>query len=664
MPQPQNGAMTMAEALKLALQHHQSGALQEAEGIYRQILAADPRQVDALRLMGVLAQQCGQFPIAETYLNQALAVDPHLAPVLLNLGQVLREMGRPDEAEQHYRRLLAITPEEVHALGQLGRLLLDRKAYDEAEPMFRRALELRPDQVDVLNNLGNLLKAQWRMEEAQVCYEKALSLDPERFELLVNIGMFFKEHDELEQAIDYLKRAEAVQPDTLMVCVEMGNALLEQCRFDDVIKLYRDYLSRHPDAEMVHSNLVITMDHTPYLDDAEIQAERRRWGKQFGDLGVTETHNNTPDPERKLRIGYISGYFYDHSAAYAFAAPILHHNPEAYEVIIYRSSTTVSDDFVTEKFRAAAKHWREVGHLSDDELEALIRKDQVDILIDLSGQAVHNRLRVCARRPAPVQISAWGYLHGTGLTEIDYLFSDIHMIPEAQTGHFAEQIYHLPCGAHLMGFCPSPDVGPLPALKNGYITMGAMVRPNKLTEPVIPLWGEVLRKIPESRFILKLPNRNMRYFTKKIMDQFAQCGVDMARVHLKGWSTQEEHLKVYNEIDFQLDTYPASASITGLESLRMGTPLVAWSSDCMNSRLLAAYMTHLDMDDWVAHSPEEYVQIAIRKAKNLQELADLSTSLRERFDASILGDHAAYALAVEHAYRDVWQRWCSKQITN
>ncbi|MBF0590246.1 MAG: tetratricopeptide repeat protein, partial [Magnetococcales bacterium] len=502
-----------------------------------------------------------------------------------------------------------------------------------------------------------------RLEQAISCYRQALAMQPDDFEIRLDLGVVCGMDDHPEEAIHHFEQCWKMRPDDARSCIALSDAYVSVGRFDEAIAISRSYLARFPDHETVHSNLIIYMDHTPSLEDAEIQAERKAWGRRFCPvLTARKPLANSPDPQRKLKIGYVSSYFHNHSAANAFAAPMVHHDPEHYETFAYQTLVG-SGDFVTDIFKSRTTHWREVERLSDDQLEALIRQDGIDILVDLMGHAGHNRLRIFARRPAPVSVSAWGYDHGTGLEAMDYLFSDPLAIPPESRCHFAEEIYDLPCGIHLMPFLTMPKAGPLPALKNGYLTLGVFARSNKISQPMIPMWAEILRQIPESRLFLKLSQRNMDYFRPMLTERFVNEGIDPARIRVEGWTPQRAHFKLYREIDFQLDTYPTGAAVTGLESLRMGVPLVSLYGANHASRYTASFMHNLGVEGWVATTREAYVERAVERAADLPALAALRASLRERFDASLLGDHLSYARAVEAAYRQMWHRWCAEQGT-
>ncbi|MBF0587587.1 MAG: tetratricopeptide repeat protein [Magnetococcales bacterium] len=655
-----NQTVTLDEALQIGLKHHQAGEHQQAESIYRQILAVEPTQIEALHLMGILASQNNQLEMAERYFQQALAINPEMAQVHANLANLLYTQQRFDEAKEHYQCSVEINPNNPLFLEHYALLLMEQGILDEAEPLMRRLITLQPDRADHHNNLGSLLVTKEDFSEAEACYQKALQLAPEQYGYLMNTGLMYMKKGAPNKALPLYLNGAKLKPDHENTSISLGRAYHELGRFQEAQAVYKNYLSRHSKAHHTHSNLIITLDHTPNLDDADIQSERRRWGAQF-DAMTQPHHDNTPDPERRLRIGYVSGYFCDHSAANAFAAPILHHDPTQFELFLYSTAKSSQTDPATQQFMAASgNNWRDVAQLDQPQLEALIRQDRIDILLDLTGHAVNHRLTVFARRPAPVQITAWGWQHGTGLTAMDYMFTDLISLPKAKAHLWSETPYYLPTGVHLLNFNSMPDVGPLPALTNGHLTLGALSRPDKISEQSISLWANLLHAIPKSHFILKISCPIEDYFGGTFLEHFKQAGIDPKRIRIEGKTDQWRHLQVLNEIDFQLDSHPVCSSVSGLESLRMGVPVLTRISDRFSSRHMATYNHLVGADDWVVTNDAEFVRVGQQMGKKLEELAQLRGTLRQRFDNSLLGDHDAFARVVEKAYRDIWRRWCDK----
>ncbi len=661
MPHPSPPqTVTIEQALHIAIQHHQAGERRQAQAILQHVVAQDPQQVQTLYAWACEAYNNTQMDQAASILQLLLEVAPEMLDARCKLGDILCRRMHYQEAREHYQHAFEARPDHTDALSGLIKCMIHLKQDAEVVALLKQVMARFPGQdLAVLTIFGTAYGQNKKNAEAIECFERVLALHPEHFDTLLSLGVMYHLDDNIERAIGYFERCLKMDPTSSKAALSLADSYGLLGRMEEAIETTRAYLAHARQDAEAHSNLTVHMDHAPFLGDAAIQAERKQWAKRFCGKPPLVRHANRPDPERRLRIGYVSGYFRNHSAANAFAAPILHHDPDQFEVYLYNTVFSNADE-VTERFKNAAAQWREVELLPPQNLLEMIREDGIDILVDLASHALNNRLRVFAYRPAPISVSAWGYDHGTGLEAMDYLFSDPVTMPEAQRQHFAETIYDLPCGIHLLPFVEMPEVAPLPALKNGYITLGSFTRSNKISEPMIPLWAKILRQIPESRFILKLSHRNMEHMRPLLQARFADQGVEAERLRIEGWTPQQVHFQRYGEIDFQLDTYPACAAVTGLESLRMGVPLVSWYGDNHASRYTAAFMHNLGVEGWIGRSPEEYVQVALHQAADIPSLVALRGSLRARFDASPLGDHQAYAGAVEAAYREMWRRWCAQ----
>ncbi|MBF0589559.1 MAG: hypothetical protein HQL53_10565 [Magnetococcales bacterium] len=308
--------------------------------------------------------------------------------------------------------------------------------------------------------------------------------------------------------------------------------------------------------------------------------------------------------------------------------------------------------------RATFYRWHEVNRWSDERLSGQIRKDKIDILVDLSGHSTGNRLSVLATKPAPVQITAWGYGVGCGLRAMDYLIQDLSTFPVDHRGCLTEQVLDLPCQAHLLPLSDYPKPGPLPARSNGFITLGTFSRPDRLNVATFDLWAKVLQRYPECCLFWKASMRYPQVHDAWFKDQLGSRGIAHERLTVQGHSSQEEHLAAMTRVDFALDSYPHGGGVSHLELLRMGIPVVSRWGSPVTGRGTGTFLKILNMDNWIADSTEEYVAIVGQQMKNLDGLETLREVLRKRFDASILGDHRNYALEVERAYRLVWERWC------
>jgi predicted O-linked N-acetylglucosamine transferase (SPINDLY family) len=612
-------------ALIQARAHHQASRFAEAEAIYRQVLAADPSNDAALHLLGVLANQLGHPDASIALIGRAIEIEPRMASYHSNLGAAYQALGRLDEAVGCYGRALALKPDHVDALNNQGAALQALGQPQAALASFEQSLKLRSNHAETLTNAGISLRILGRLDEAETQLRRALQLQPAYSEALTNLASTLQVAGRLTESATAWRRA------------------MELC----------------PDSPTAHSGLIFMLDMLPEAA-AEAQAERHRWNARFGQRWKTEplAHRNTPDPERRLRVGYVSADFFRHSVATAVMPILRAHDHTQIEVVCY--SGVIAPDAITAEVQALADVWHDVRNLSDDRLVELIQADGIDILVDLSGHSGGNRLPVFGRKPAPVQVTAWGYAAGTGLDAIDAFLADPVTVPAERRHEFAEEVVDLP---NMLCFEPPrdvPPVGPLPAARSGVVTFGSFHRLPRLSNDVLDRWGRLVAAVPGSSMLLKASGLDDAANRERIVAAFGQHGVAADRLTILGGTSREEHLAAHQRVDIHLDTFPQGGGVTTLEALTMGLPSVTQLGEGITGRVSASLLTTLGLSRLIAQTPEEYLAIVYRLAGDLEGLARERATLRERLLASSIGNVQVYTRAVEDVYRALWRRWCGR----
>jgi protein O-GlcNAc transferase len=641
----------------VSLHQLRGDAASEAAGLDR-LLALRPHQAQLWGRRGVLAFMAEELELACTHFARAAELDPTSADAWTNLGAAQLRLGRLAEAETSQRRAVAADPSSLAALNNLGNALVARSRWAEAAPLLERVVQHAPTDANGWVNLGHALRGMRRYPDALVAYERALELRPDDPIALDGIGFTLFEQGDDRRAISYHERALALLPDNADINEHLGVALLSAGRLGEAAARLRRCLEIDPERSGAHSNLIFVLDLTQG-GEAATQEERRRWNAQFG-RGAAEgrpPHRNSPDPTRRLRVGYVSGDFRHHSAANAILPILRNHDHGEVEIVCY--STVITPDQVTAEIRALADRWHDVATVSDDDLDALIRADQIDILIDLSGHSGGNRLMVFARQPAPIQVTAWGYIASTGLEAMQYLLGDPVVTPPEDRASYIEEIVDLPSVICYEPPPAAPAIAPLPARERGYVTFGAFNRLPKISAGSVEAWARVLAAVPSSRLIIKFSGADLPQNREHLLGSLAAHGVQPERVTLLGGTPQPEHLAAHAEIDLMLDTFPQSGGVTTLDALLMGVPVVSLLGKRVTGRISASFLTSLGLADLVARTPDEYVEIAARLAGDLDRLAHERATLRDRMLASPVANAAQYTRAVEAAYRELWQRWCA-----
>ena len=649
-------------------------SMSSAVACYRRALELKPDYAEAHNNLGIALQAQGQLDAAVACCRRALELKPDYAEAHNNLGAALQAQGQLEKASACYRRALQLKPDFAEPRNNLGRIspqyhydlgytFADHGRLDEAMACFRRALNLKPDYAAAHNSLGMAWNRLGKVNEAIACCNRALELEPNFADAHNNLGIIFKEQGKLDDAATCFQRAVELLPSFAEAHSNLGNALREQGKLDDALACFRRALALKPDSAKVHSNLLLTLNYGSADDAKALYEAHRLWHRQHAE-SLPKTimpHANERSVDRRLRVGYVSPDFRQHSVAF-FLEPILaQHDPHQVEVFCYAEVST--PDVVTVRLRSLAHHWRATFGRSDDELAALIRADGIDVLVDLAGHMGDNRLLVFARKPAPVQVTYLGYPNTTGLQTIDYRLTDEVADPPGTTeAYYSEELLRLP-GSFLCYRPPvnSPLLGDAPVLARGQITFGSFNALAKVSSETVALWSDVLAAVPGSRLLLKSQALSDEGVCRRVRERFTERGVDVRRLELCGFKPSlAEHLRVYQEVDIALDTFPYNGTTTTCEALWMGVPVVTLAGNTHVSRVGASLLKCVGLGDLVASTPADYVGIARRLATEREELIHWRTGLRERVSASPLCDELSFTRRLEAAYRGMWQRWCAK----
>jgi predicted O-linked N-acetylglucosamine transferase (SPINDLY family) len=676
--------------IEIALQHHRAGRLQRAEALYEKM----PGNPDAMHLRGIIAHQLNKNSEAIALITEAINADPSNAAYCSSIEFAYRALNRLDDVIACYQKLLVHAPDNVDARGALGRALEEQGRLDEAADCYRRALALKPDLVDLHyrlgslfhlqnklddavacyrnalmlepgnaamhTNLGNALRAQHKFDEAKSSYLQAIALKPDLAEAHGNLGLTLMDLGHLDHAIGCYEAALALKPDFAEAHSNQGIALHRQGMPDEALVCYKKALALKPDFTDAYQSLLFSMLCSARYSPAEIFAEHQRFAQQFetplkpGRPG----HSNSRDPRKRLKIGYVSPDFRNHPVA-IFMEPVLAcHDKLQFEVFCYYNHACV--DAVTQRIRALADHWVQCQYLSDEQLTTQIRADGIDILVDLSGHTVDNRLLTFARKPAPVQASYLGYPATTGLTAIDYRITDVHAEPSGMTEQLnVEQLWRLPDI-----FCcyrahdNSPDViDHPPADDNGHITFGCFNNFAKVTDPVLVLWARLLEKVPSARLLLEIHGIDNPERRAQVEGRLARLGLPLDRMILVPRKPENQYV-LYNHIDIALDPFPCNGGTTSLDTLWMGVPFVTLAGRHFTSRMGVTILTNAGLPELIAQTEEEYVDIAAALALDPARLNAIRSGLRGRVQASPLMDAPRFTMHLEQAYRDMWNNWC------
>jgi predicted O-linked N-acetylglucosamine transferase (SPINDLY family) len=549
----------------------------------------------------------------------------------------------------------------AHVLSNLGAARRAQGDLVGAEAAYRAALQIDSRLQDAHGNLANLLSDQHRPTEAEAAVLEALAHGPPTANLMMTLGVARFQQGRLVAAADAFQRAMTFDPSHFEACRNLGSTLAALTQFEAAEQINRRALALRPDFAAGYSSLLFGLNYRPELSGEQIAAEFRGFDERYGRPLRTEhrAYPNVRDGNRRLRLGYVSPDFCNHVVA-SFMLPLLAaHDRSAFEIIAY--AEVRHRDATSEKVIGQVDRWVSTVGASDAAVVAKMRADGVDILVDLAGHTSGNRLLALARRPAPVQLTYFvGHGYTTGLSAFDGFIADAALAPPGSEGLFSEPIKRLDRIPLVYAPPPAaPEVGPPPALRNGYVTFGHFGRPIRLNGRVIAAWAAILNAVPGSRLTLNNAPFGDPATAALFAAQFDRHGVARERLEMVYTRPQTRTWAAYGDIDIALDPFPHNAGTTTIEALWMGAPVLSLADRPSVGRFGAMILGALGLDDWVAPDVEAYVDKAVRAAGDLERLSALRAGLRGRFVASPLSDAAGLARAMERLYRQAWRDWCA-----
>jgi protein O-GlcNAc transferase len=643
----------------LGLVYKALGRLDEAAAAYRRALALNPDFAEAACNLGVILADQGRYEEAEARYRRALALSPGFAEAACNLGIALAEQGKPDEAADCYRRALETRPDFAEAHYNLG--LARHRLGDAAgaEESCAAAVQHRPAYPEAWYLLGVLAQKRDDAERALACFNEVLMLEPDHVGAQFNKGLELVRLNRLDEGEAALERTLSLNPGHAEARYSLGYNRLLQGRREEAIEDCEKALALAPDHAAALDTWLFALLYKSGTTAEQIGAAHGRYAARIeAPLQARRpVHCNPPDPARRLRIGYVSPDLHLHSVAF-FLEPILdHHDRTRFEICCY-SNSAVRDEY-TVRFIAAADLWIPCHDLSDDALAERIVADGIDILVDLAGHSAHNRLRVFARKPAPVQVTWLGYPETTGLKAIDYRITTADVDPPGSERWHSEALWRLP--RSLWCYRPPVDMAGLvsasPCAGAGFVTFGSMNNLSKLTPETLGLWARILNAVPGAR--LRMTNIPEGSATERLREFFIAHGIPAERLHIHGKMSHAGFRAALGEIDIALDSFPYNGTTTTCQSLWMGIPVIALAGSTSVSRSGLALLRLVGLEELCARDEDEYVGIATALARDPARLGGLRSELRARFEASPLRDEPGITREIEAAYRAIWQAWCS-----
>ncbi|MCK5295595.1 MAG: tetratricopeptide repeat protein [Alphaproteobacteria bacterium] len=674
----------------------------EAVSVYEKAISLSPNHVNANNNLALILQDRGDIEKSLLRFEKAFKSAPDNVFVINNYAGVLRKTKKYNKAIALFDKVIALGKADAGIYNNLGLVYVDLKnrkkaiecfekaisendelpeAYnnysallikindiEKAIEMLKQVVKIRPEYLEAWNNLGHAYYIGNKLKKAFDAFNRILEIDPENGSAKFSLGVISWKEKKYSKSLSLIK--EAIEKDGKKVCylnmlglVSSDIGLAEETKhaYEKILEITEEPIPQ------IHSNYLFFLHYNPKISNEELFEAHKYWEK-VNSVSIKDTdypHMNNRNPERPLRIGYVSGDFRSHSVSY-FSLPIIegHHKSE-FETYCYSNSRT--EDEQTIKTKKAVNHWRDIVGLLPNEQQQLIREDKIDILVDLSGHTSGNKLPLFACKPAPIQVSYIGYPNTTGLSAMDYRIVDDKTDPVGESDKLnTEKLARMPDS--FLCYRPSgknvPDVAPLPFEKNGYITFGSFNNISKLGLNVVKAWSEILKRVPNSKLLLKSKQLGDETIRERLANEFADCGIQLDRISCQYYAASlYSHLEIYSQIDICLDTFPYNGTTTTCEALWQGVPTLCFNGNRHSARVSKSLLYGVGLEYLVAENENEYIELAVKTAADTEKLSDLRKNLRSIIKASSLCNEERFVTNLEKLYRQMWKDWCKGEAT-
>jgi protein O-GlcNAc transferase len=582
------------------------------------------------------------------------------ADIIRNVHQMAKQ-GQGAAAVQQLSQVLSAYPNDPDLNEHMGLLLLGAPgALDTAIQHLQRAIQVAPAISEFRSNYATALSMRGRSAEAAQEFRRAIALKPMSFPPHIGLSSSLMAALDYDGAIMAAKEASALDASRVEPWTNMGAAMLRSGRTAEGIKSLEHSLRRFPDHPAILSLLIPHLHHSPDADPKRLRAEHEHLGRLIA--AAVPPHQpfpNSKDADRPLRIGYLSPDFRAHSVTSFFRPILASHDASQFQVYCY--STAGIPDEVTAQLQAMAPNWRDVSRQPDASLESQVRADQIDIMVDLAGHTAGSRIVAMARRLAPLQASYLGYPSTTGIPAMDYRIVDALTDPPGCEQFYTEKLLRL--DGCCLCYAP-PENAPSPTSDiphpTSHVTFGSFNAVQKISEPAIRAWAQILKAVPGSRLLLKTPGFDSPSARRHFSSRFNAEDIAADRLEFVGRiASSTEHLAAYSRADIALDSFPYSGATTTCESLWMGVPVVTLQGRTHAGRTGLSILSAAGLADLVAKDEHDYIARAVALASDTPRLKKLHASLRDTVRASPLCDGSAFTRKLEGAYRNIWRAWCA-----
>lgn len=604
--------------------------------------------------------QRGQKPTLTLAKARTLAVQfPGDPQTWLRLGRLQRDAGELEQARESAESVVRLNENLSDGWILLGQIEVLAHQHSLACSHFERAISINQDAVEAYIGLASAHHQLNQNAAALKHIEYAATLAPDSELVLAHKVRILKSNHRYEEAISLLERLiKTSRVNPYSHWIDMGNLKRALGCLVDAEACYRKAIELEPKDATAHSNLLTLLHYMPDKPPAAIAQACRDWGNLYTPAdGVRRPTPSDRNPTKRLRVGIFSDGFRQHPVGAMTTSALEHLSTLGIEIYAYTTSPAI--DYITRRLMAACKRWTPISSMEDQEFAKLIRDDRIDILMDLAGHNAGSRMRTMAMQPAPILVK-WvgGLINTTGVSSIDYLISDSIESPPDADLLYTEKLIRMP-DDYICYMPPKyvPDVGPLPALKNGYVTFGCFNNPTKINEVLLTEWAKLLHAVPRSRLYLKGGSYSSSDFCERILAILGRNGISEDRVRLEGQSIHYQLFECYNQVDIALDPWPYSGGLTTCEAMLMGVPVITLPGPTFAGRHSATHLINAGMPELVVEDWDQYRTRAIDLANSHETLSTIRSHLRDVLIQSPVCDAKKFAQHMADALRAIWQRY-------
>ena len=630
------------EKIKFILELFNSNKLIETKKeIEKQLIKYSKSSVLFNILGAVLAEQNKPQEALENY-NKSIKINPNYYQAYNNLGVCLHSLNKIDEAIQSYQKAIVIQPKNANAYNNLGAVFKEQGEREKSITCFQKAIVIQPKHADAYNNLGAVFKQLKEYKKSIYYYKEAIQIKPSSA-TYSNLGNVFKGLGEYDKAINYQEQAIQINSRYADAYYNLATIFEKLSEFEKAIKYYLKVIDIRPEHPNAYNNLLFNTcwsnDNEDYLKFAKKNYESIPRHDEKKLIGLKKSN------EKILNVGFVSGDLNKNAVGYFLLDTLKYLRNKNLKLFAY--SNNEIEDYFTKLIKKHFDSWILVAHKTDIELINLIRKDNIDILFDLSGHSKNNRLPIFKNRCAPTQATWIGWSASTGIQEIDYIIGDIYTTPLSDQSKFSEKIYQLKNIWQCLSISNSDFK--VPFVKNNNkenVVLGCLANSMKLNDSIIKTWSKILNQIPNSKLILRNKTFAIPKVRKKFIEKFGNNKVSKNQLIIEGQSfrSKSEYLEYYNKIDIILDTFPANGVTTSFYASYMGVPILTKiHNKCFWFRSGESINKNLKMDDWIAKDENDYIQKAIKFSANKNYLINLKIELRNLALKSSLFDSKNYS---------------------